>query len=222
MTSINDFSSVLNSYYNNLNSKNSNSTSDSSTESTKNDYSNKTALGRYVSSVSPDKADAKTIFTKLSIDLDGDGKTITKNQLDSYVDDAKNKKISIPDEEMSGLKELQDNWDTIADGGDSISYSGISKAGHKDALLSMVPDNSNTIDMSHDAADFKKKINSYLIESALNTSSDSLSKSDYSSMLKTLLSGTTDENDDANADLIGKLTNIMASYQSNSTIEEEA
>lgn len=222
MTSINDFSSVLNSYYSNLSSKSNSSNADSNTENTKSSYSNATSLGRYLGSVSSDKADAKTIFTKLSVDLGGDGKTITKNQLDSYVDDAKNKKISIPDEEMSGLKELQDNWDTIADGGDSISYSSISKAGYKGTLLSMAPDNSNTIDKSQDAADFEASINSYLINSALGTSTDSSSKSDFTSMLKTLLSGTTDENDDANADLIGKLTNIIASYQSNSTIEEEA
>lgn len=223
MTSINDISTQLNNYYSNLISKSSSGSGNTTNTTSKTEYSNSTALGRYVSSVSHDKADVRTIFTKLSIDLGGDGKTITEDQLDSYLSNAKNKKISIPDEEKNALQKLQDNWDTIADGGNSISYAKIGKAGYKDTLLSMIPDDSSkTIDMSKDAADFKTSINNYLVASALGTSTDNTSESTYSSMLKTLLSGTTDENDDANADLIGKLVNIIASFQSNSTIDKEA
>lgn len=201
---------AINSYLN----KDTNST-------TASDYSGKTALGRYFNSASGEDLNAKDIFTKLSIDLGGDGKTITKKQLDSYIKNAENKKISVPDEELESLKEIQDNWSTIADGGDSISYSNINYAGYEDALLSMAPDKT-TIDLSDEAASFTNDINKYLMDSALGSSTKNSSESGYKSLLKTLLTGTTDENDDANANLIDKLTNLIASLKETSTIDEEA
>lgn len=209
---------ALNAYYNNASF-----TTDSS-NSAKTNYTNNSAIGRYFTSTSPEDADAKTIFTNLSIDVGGDGKTITKKQLDSYIDNIKDKKISVPEEELNALNKLKDNWDSIADGGDKINYFDISVKGYKNTLLSMAPDDSGkTIDMSEDAADFTTKINNFLIASALKGLPDESSKTNtYSSMLKTLLTGTTDENDDANADLIGTLINLIAEAQSNSTINIEA
>lgn len=212
-------SNTLNNFQNELNAKVS-STEDTSKKAA--GYSNKTSLGRYVGSVSSDKADAKTIFTKLSIDVGGGGKSITKDQLNNYIDKAKDGKVSIPDEEMNALKTLQKDWDKIADGGDDINYANISTSGHKDTLLSMVPKNTKTKDMSDDAADSIKKINDYLISSALNSSNKGSAKAGYTSMLKTLLTGTTDENDDANANLIATLTNLIADSKAKSTIETEA
>lgn len=222
-------SSELNNYYSSLSSAISNSSSGSSasnnsTSSTSStSYSNKTSLGRYMNSVSPDKADAKTIFSKLSIDAGGDGKSITKDQLNSYITKAQNGKVSIPDEEMNALKTLQKNWDKVADGGDSITYSNVSANGYTSTLTSMAPDNgSKTVDMSSDFNNSKTEIDNKLISSALGTSTNSSSSTDYSSMLKTLLTGTTDENDDSNAESIAALTNFIANSKSTSTVETEA
>jgi len=201
MTSISStISSVLNAYYGNLSSKLSSTDTTSSTDSTSStddstttkktvSYSDSTSVGLYLNSVSSDKADAKTIFSDLSLDMGGDGKTITKDQLDSYITKAQNGDISIPDEELSALTTLQKNWDTISAGGDSISYANVSAAGYKDTLLSMVPDkSSNTIDMSSDYNDSLAKVENTLISADLGTSTDSSSSTDsYSSMLKTLL-----------------------------------
>jgi len=228
MTSISNTSNIFNTYYSNFptttDTSTTKTTDDISTSKSAVSYSNKTSLGNYLNSVSPDKADAKTIFSKLSIDVGGDGKSITKAQLTSYIDQAQNGKVSIPDEEMSALKTLQTNWDKVSDGGDSINYSNVSASGYTSTLQSMVPDNSkNTVDKSSDFADSKTKIDNELISSALGTSiSSSSSTNNYSSMLKTLLTGTTDENDDSNAETIAKLTNLIANSKPTSTVETEA
>ena len=224
-----NISSVLNSYSSNVSSTTSTTKSTNSTDSTATkkpvSYSDTTSVGLYLNSTPSGKADAKSIFSNLSLDVGGDGKTITKDQLNSYVKKAQDGKISIPKEELDALITLQKNWDKISTGGDKISYANVSASGNKSTLLSMVPtaNSSKTVDMSEDAAASMTKINNMLISSALGTSTNNSSPKDsYSAMLKTLLSGTTDENDDSNANLIATLTNLIANSKSASTVETEA
>lgn len=230
MTSINDATTgAINSYYSSTNTTDSNTkTSDTkssdSASKTSTDYSNKTALGRYINS-DKDNADPRKIFEKLSIDVGGDGKSITEDQLNSYISKAESGKTSIPDSELNALKTLQEDWGTVSDGGDSISYSSVSASGYKDTLTSMVPESSNSSsDIKKETEDFTKNLNSYIVESTLglSTNSSSSSSGSMSSLLNTLLSGTTDENDDSNSETIAKLINKMAESVKTSTIEAEA
>lgn len=187
-------------------------------------------LSNYLDSTSTKNLDEKTIFKKLSIDVGSDGKEITKDQLDSYIAKAKAGKSGkedtsgISDEELKGLTTLQKDWNKIALGGDNISYANISAAGYKSTLTSMdKPDEKSSVDISalkKANAQSQQDINSYLVESALGTSTNQSSSA--KSLLQTLLTGNTDEKDDSNAELIGKLVNIIESYKSASTIEEEA
>jgi hypothetical protein len=225
--SINNISSTPANYYSVLpkttDTSAAKTTDDKATSKSAVGYSNRTSLGSYLNSVSTDKADAKTMFSKLSIDVGGDGKSITKDQLTSYLDKAKSGTVSIPDQEKTALQTLKDNWDKVADGGDKINYANVTSAGYTSTIKSMVPDNSKTtVDKSSDFADSKATIDNQLISSALGTSTSSSSTNSYSSVLKTLLSGTTDENDDSNANLIATLTNLIANSKSTSTVETEA
>lgn len=191
-----------------------------------NGISKENLLGNYLNSTSNKKLDAKEIFKELSIDAGGDGKSITKKQLDSYVEKISQAKASktdtttVSDEELAGLKTLQKNFNKAADGGDSITFSSVSAAGFKSTLLSMDAADKTT-DLSQFKVTSKQDINNYLMNSALSFSVKD-SETDAKSMLKTLLTGTTDENDDSNANMIAKLTNIIASYKTKSTIETEA
>lgn len=235
MTNISDVtSSQLNNYYtqdstaktdSTAETKISNTDSKKATTETENNYTNKTALGRYINS-NEDNANPRKIFEKLSIDLGGDGKSITKDQLDNYVKKAESGSISLPDEELDALNNLQDEWDNISEGSDSISYSDMSASGNKDILSSMVPDtqDSSTSDLKKAAEEYKTSINNFIKESALSFSANSKSSgtNPYSSMLKTLLTGTTDEADDSNANLIATLTNMIEDSKNTSTIETEA
>lgn len=226
MTGIDSISNTLNNYNNTIATQASStqiSDKNSAAKKQVTEYSDKTSLGRYFNSVPSEKANPKDIFRSLSLDVGGDGKTITKDQLDKYIDKAEDGKINLPDKELSALQKIQDNWSKVADGGDKITYANVSASGYTDTLKSMAPDSeSKTKDLSSDFQDSKTKINNMLMSSALGTSAKSSSSSSYSSMLKTLLSGTTDENDDSNAELIATLTNLIADSKSNSTTEVEA
>ena len=65
-------------------------------------------------------------------------------------------------------------------------------------------------------------IDSYLIESALSSSNGGSYKSNLTSLLNTLLTGTTDEEDDTNANLISTLTNLIAEHETAPTVEFNA
>ena len=199
-----------------------------------NGISQSNRLADYLNSTSNDNLDSKKIFNKLSIDVGNDGKTITKDQLDSYIKNAEEAKSAykaketdtdesgISDTELSGLKTLQKNWDDISEGGDKITYFNVSASGFKSTLTGMDEEDTSKVDVKSLKEDYQQSIqdiNSYLMESALGTSSNS---SGAKSLLNTLLTGTTDENDDDNANLISKLVNIIEDYKSTSTIETEA
>lgn len=180
-------------------------------------------LTSYLDSTLNADLDTKTIFKKLSIDMGGDGKSITKDQLDSYISNAENGTVSISDNELKALKTMQSKWDTISKGSDSITYSNMS--GFKDILTSMdsPDDTSNQVDLSTlQTSSYIEDVDDYLVNAALSSSISSNSVADATSMLKSLLTGTTDENDDSNANLIATLTNIIANSKSTSTVETEA
>lgn len=221
---------LMNDYYNSVStaSKATTSTTDSTTDKTKSttdkvpkDYSG-TLVGKYLESTTPEKANAKEIFQKLSVDVGSDGKSITKDQLDSFISDAKSGKVVISDKEMASLQTLQKNFTQIADGGDKITYEGVSKAGFKGNLTAMVPDEAETTDYAQNFIDSTANAYGKVVKAALSGIENSDKSSSLSSMLNTLLSGTTDENDDSNANMIATLTNLIANSKSNSTTELEA
>ena len=179
-------------------------------------------LAGYLESTSNADLEAKTIFKKLSIDMGGDSKTITKDQLDSYITNAESDTSTVSDEELTSLKTLQEKWDSISNGGDSITYANMSN--NKAILTSMDTKDEETIDAAKLAAENKIDINSYLIESAFsfNAYENDDSSSNLTSMLKTLLTGTTDENDDENADMIAMLTNLIAESKKDTSVDVEA
>lgn len=188
--------------------------------------SSSSLLSGYLDSTNNADLNTKDIFKKLSIDVGGDGKSITKDQLDSYIknaEDTKNGTVKISDNELKALKTMQSKWDTISKGSDTITYANMTDS--KDILKSMdsPDDTSKKVDLSSlKSASSIDDVDAYLMNAALSTSFDSGSGTSATSMLKSLLTGTTDENDDSNANLIAKLTNIIANSKKTSTIEKEA
>lgn len=194
--------------------------------STINGISKENLLGNYLNSTSNKKLNAKEIFKELSLDVGGDGKTIAKKDLDSYIEKVTEAKASktdtttVSDEELTGLKTLQKNWDKISYGGDEISFSNVSASGFKSTLVEM-DSADKKVDLSKYKVTSKQDIDDYLMNSALSFSVKD-SETGAKSMLKRLLSGTTDENDDFNANTIARLTNMIEGYKTKSTIETEA
>lgn len=218
MTTINStVSSLLNNY---LDSQ-IKDTAKTSTDKTSTDAASSsvkeshTALKRYFDSTDSDKVNAKTIFNKLSIDVGSDGKKITKDQLDSYISKSDKGTINLSDNEKGALKEIQKNWNQISEGSNSISYFNVSSTGYSDTLTSMAPtdtSSSGVSDLKKLTADLTANAYGSVVNAALGSTIgvDGSSTSSLTTMLNSLLKGTTDENDDANANMIATLTNLIA------------
>lgn len=181
-------------------------------------------LQSYVNYQSKSEFSPKEMFQILSLDMGGDSETITKDQLDTYIESAEDGSIDLSDKELGALTTLQDNWNTISNGKDSITpgdmleYTGLLATAVtggisvSESFVAATETSSSTID----------DIDSYLIESALSSSNGGSYKSNLTSLLNTLLTGTTDEEDDTNANLIGTLTNLIAENEKSSTVEFKA
>lgn len=64
---------------------------------------------------------ADEMFTKLTEDLGGDGTSITKDQLESYISELESSSSTEDKGKLGFLKQLQSNFDTISGGSDSIT-----------------------------------------------------------------------------------------------------
>lgn len=165
----------------------------------------------------------ENMFQMLSVEIGGDGETIDKAQLDSYIEEAEDGTIEVSKSELEALNMISDNWDTIAGkGAESITYDKMDD--YTGILLTAVTGgvsvSSNTTSNSDSSDSAIDDIDAYLIESTLGLSKDDATG--LNSLLTTLLSGNTDEKDDENANLISTLVNLISNYESNSTVEVEA
>ncbi|MBP7212223.1 hypothetical protein KBA27_05250, partial [bacterium] len=158
-------------------------------------------------------------FRAISLQIGGDGKTITKDTLDSFI---KNADSDVAD--LAQLKTLQSNWYKVSSGEEEISADNFSSnKDYSKLLFSALTSNissalttttaSNNEETELSATD---KIYSQLIDSALNTS-DSTSSTQYdwlNSYLTDLLSNNSSDSD--NSDAIDTVINLLAKLQQNS------
>lgn len=175
-------------------------------------------LQTYITYQGKTKLDPEEIFKRLSFEMGGDGKTITKDQLDSYINDAESKKIKVDKTKLSALKQIQNNWDTIAKGKDSISYGDI--ADYKALLFATVVGDFTATEIDDTKASATDAIYDYLADYLGRSSRDEVTKKDLTSYLNDLISNSKSE-DDSNSDLIGALTNLIADTTVKSTVEAE-
>lgn len=157
------------------------------------------------------------IFKQLSLEMGGDGKTITKDQLDNYIGKAESGDISITKQKLHALKQIQKNWDTISNGEDSIDYGDMEK--YKSLLFATlgggfeVSEDPNTKENSPD-------LYNLLMENLGISKIDDATNSQLNDYLQTLLSK--DSNDEEIGDAIDSLINIMANRTNDSSVNVEA
>lgn len=175
-------------------------------------------LESYINFHSKTKLTTEDMFKSLSIEMGGDGKAITKSQLDSYIDKAESGSIKIGKQKLSALKQIQKNWDTISKGEDSISVSNME--GREMLLASAMVDGFESIDIADGKNNFISDIHKYLLENLGISDLKKVSNADLNSYLHTLLSD--DSDDDAIGDAIDSLINLMAEYGISSNIDLEA
>jgi len=173
------------------------------------------------------------MFAKLTKDLSGDGKTITKSQLESYI--AKVEADTSGTEEkgkLGFLKQLDKNWDKISGGSDSITSAQLTAGasylqpptqgeGNSQSLFSALSDavgaSSSGITKDNLTSYLKSLINSLSSDSDSDSDSDSTtstsatsSTSSKNSDSSTSTTSTTDTEEVAKE--IKLLTNLLANF----------
>lgn len=172
---------------------------------------------KYVSS-NPNKLTAAEMFKSVSELVGGNGSTITKDELNSYISSAEENSGSGSSSVLSGLKTLQLNWDTISGGKDSISASNMSDYTPLLASIfsSSIVSNASTSATTDTSTEVSSTDKAYttLIEGAVSKST----KSDLTSLLKTLLIENSNENDNSND--IDKITSLLAAFNGTSSTDD--
>lgn len=164
------------------------------------------------------------MFKKLSDDVGGDGKTITKKQLEDYISSLESDTSSTADKGKLGfLKQLDSNWDNISNGKDSITSSDLA-AGKKyltppqksekssDSLFSSLSDAVGASSSGISKDDLVNYLKSLFESSTADStkSSDSSSKSDTNT---TDSSSSTSNNDELKSEM-KLITNLIVNFDS--------
>lgn len=174
----------------------------------------------YMAVQGKDKLDMEEVFKKLSYELGGDGKSIKKEDLDSYINQADKGLIKVDSAKLNALKRIQKNWDNISGGDDTITLDEMQK--YSAFLMATMNGNFTETEIGEDdSSSISDAIYDYLTDYLGKKGKNEITESDLSNYLNELLA---DETDDigANDELVCALTNMIASYSSISTIETEA
>jgi len=163
--------------------------------------------------------DLEEVFKKLSFEMGGDGKSITKDQLDTYIKKADSGSIRIDDSKLNALKKIQEHWDTISKGEDSITSEDMKD--YSVLLLATMTGNFTETEIEDSKTSIQDSIYDFLMDYLHLTDKNDVKQSDLSNYLNELIADDASDND-SNSETIGVLTNMIASFSSSSTIETEA
>lgn len=92
------------------------------------------------------KLTTEKMFGMISIQLGGDGKTITRNQLQQYIQKADNGLINCSSKQLKAFKLLDDNWKDLFGDSDSITTRDFNKAAGIFAQIILAKDDKSDIE----------------------------------------------------------------------------
>lgn len=92
------------------------------------------------------KLTTEKMFGMISIQLGGDGKTITRNQLQQYIQKADNGLINCASKQLKAFKLLDDNWKDLFGDSDSITARDFNKAAGIFAQIILAKDDKSDIE----------------------------------------------------------------------------
>lgn len=166
------------------------------------------------------KLNPEDIFKRLSLEMGGDGTSITKSQLDNYINKAESGNIRVDKSKLKALKKIQENWDDISSGDDKITYGEM--GGHAGLLLATVTsDVIEIVPKTEEKASKVDAIYDYLTDYLGLSSKNDVKESDLTSYLNDIIAGASNE-DDSDSELVGTLINLIdASASKRSTVEVE-
>ena len=92
------------------------------------------------------KLTTEKMFGMISIQLGGNGKTITRNQLQQYIQKADNGLINCASKQLKAFKLLDDNWKDLFEDSDSITARDFNKAAGIFAQIILTKDDKSDIE----------------------------------------------------------------------------
>ena len=92
------------------------------------------------------KLTTEKMFGMISIQLGGDGKTITRNRLQQYIQKADNGLINCASKQLKAFKLLDDNWKDLFEDSDSITARDFNKAAGIFAQIILAKDDKSDIE----------------------------------------------------------------------------
>lgn len=92
------------------------------------------------------KLTTEKMFGMISIQLGGDGKTITRNQIQQYIQKADNGLINCSSKQLKAFKLLDDNWKDLFGDSDSITARDFNKAAGIFAQIILAKDDKSDIE----------------------------------------------------------------------------
>lgn len=92
------------------------------------------------------KLTTEKMFGMISIQLGGDGKTITRNQIQQYIQKADNGLINCSSKQLKAFKLLDDNWKDLFGDSDSITARDFNKATGIFAQIILAKDDKSDIE----------------------------------------------------------------------------
>ncbi len=165
------------------------------------------------------KLDDEEIFKRLSLEMGGDGKSITKDQLDTYINKAGSGEIEVGKSKLESLKKIQKNWDKIAGDDDIITFEEMEK--YRSLLLATIIGNFTKTEIPDSEESAQDAIYDYLTDYLGLSDKSQIQKKDLTNYLNEIMSTSIVE-DDSNNDLVATVTNMIASFSSDTTLETEA
>lgn len=169
------------------------------------------------------KATLQEMFKSLSVEMGGDGNSITKSQLNSYIQKAESGAVNISPTRLQALKKMLANWDNISQDGDNITFADMQKMPMLlfDAAAGDFNDSNKTKRSNEDESE-KFDVEAYL-KDALNISDEQkITKPDIESHLRTLLADTSANTPPETSNLIDSMVNILATFDNAPTVTAEA
>jgi len=162
-------------------------------------------IKNYVTLQSKTQLTTEDMFKSLSLELGGDGTSITKDQLNNYIEKADSGSIVVSKDKLNALKSIQNKWDEISSKKDSVTA-----ADFKYYAVLLLQTNSGattTIDekFTLPKADFFK----YLME-LMGSDGTGVSKNDLTSYLKSLIASDSEQTDNSNE--IAMTTDLLAEF----------
>lgn len=162
-------------------------------------------IKNYLAFQSKTQLTSEEMFKRLSVEMGGDGTSITKDQLNNYIEKAESGSFAVGKDKLNALKSIKNNWDQIAGKKDAIKAEDL--ADYSVLLLQSMGGSAETIHekFTLPKADFFK----YLME-LMGTDGKGVSKNDLTTYLKSLIATDSEHTDHSNE--IAMTTDLIAEF----------